>query len=191
MTQYKSKTVRLASVVVVASLSVVAFLRGNHLLGMEAGIMFALVTGGALWLFVKTFARDGKISFARLVATSLLIGFVAFAIAFPAKVNSDLQHFIDKQATDRAARVEVRQVIESDNTFGSLSVATTRYKWVLVTVSGVMPTRDDFNRLRTRLIEDCPTLKTCTLEWHIRLHDSNENVDGFDHELFPPPENKA
>lgn len=187
MTQGKSRLIQVVSVVVVASLIVLAFLRGNFLLGGVTGILFALVTGATLWLFIRTFVREGRISIARLIATSLLTGYVAFAFAFPAKLNSDLQHLIDKQADDRAARAEVSKVIKSDDTFGSLTVSTQQLKWVLVTVSGELPTRDALIHLRMRLVQECPTLKTCSLAWQILLRDSNENVIGSDRELFPSP----
>lgn len=46
-------------------------------------------------------------------------------------------------------------------------------------------------RLHESLVSDCPTLKLCPLHWDIHLRETNEWVNGLDHELFPSAEKTA
>ena len=109
-------------------------------------------------------------------------------MAFPATVNSDIHHFIDKQATDRAARTELKQVFKSDPGFAELSISTRHVKVVNVFISGSLPSHIDLKRLRDRITEECQALRLCPLHWDLKLRDTNEQIRGLDRALFPSVE---
>jgi hypothetical protein len=180
-----TRLTRAAVSVLAIALMTVAFLRGNHLLGFDVGIAYVLVVAVLLWLLGESFRRKGVAAIIQMIAVTMIAILIGFALAFPASINPDVQHFINKHTTDRSVRKELRHVFNSDSAFGDLSVSTTHLKVVNVTIHGSLPTRDEMKRLRERLITDCPTLKLCPLHWDIRLRDTNERVDGLDSALFP------
>lgn len=165
-----------------AVLTTVAFLRGHYLLGVAGGLSYAVITACILWLFARYLTqarRPSPLQVVALFALSLPIGFV---LACPTSVSPDLQHFIDKQATDRAARRELAVVFASDPSYGDLSVSTTHLKVVNVTIRGSLSTRTDLDRLRGRIITECPTLKLCFLHWDVMLQ-SGERLDALDRDI--------
>lgn len=184
----KSTATRLVAWLAFAAVSAVlipaAFLWGNHLLGLESGILYVVVTAGLLWLFARSFATPGRPSLwraAAILAVSLPVGFV---MADPAAVNPDVRHFIDKQATDRAARQELGAVFASDPAYGDLSISTTHLKAVNVTIRGSLNGRPDLDRLRARIVGECPVVDRCALHWDVTLRESGQRIDGLDSELF-------
>ena len=163
----------------------VAVLRGNYLFGLAGAITYSLLLAGLIWLFAQSFNRKGKAARIQTIAVTILAVAIGYALAVPATVNPDVQHFINKQATDRSVRGELKRVFESDPEFSDLSISTTHLKVVNVTIHGTLPTLDDVQRLRKRITNECPTLELCPLHWNIRLRAMNEHVDGLDRDLFP------
>ncbi len=179
---------RLAFAVVSIALVAAAYLRGNYLLGLACGIAYAFVTSALIWLFIQSFTRKGRVSWIQAIAILILSVPVGFAMAFPAAINSDVQHGIDDQATDRKVRAELKRVFASDAAFAKLSLSTVHLKVVNVTIRGPLRTRSDLERLRSRISSECPTLELCPLHWDVELRDSGEGVDGLDRELFSSAE---
>ena len=190
-TNNRTRLARAAISVLTIALMIIAFSRGNYLLGIQVGIAYVLVVAGLLWLLLESFRRKGMVAVIQKSVLSLLAIPIGFALAFPASINPDVQHFVNKQATDRNVREELKRVFGSDSAFGDLSISTTHLKVVNVTICGSLPTRDHMKRLHESLVSDCPTLKLCPLHWDIRLHDTNEWLKGLDHELFPSAEKTA
>lgn len=91
-----------------------AFLRGNHLLGLSCGLTYSAVALAFLWFLARCQPSGGQISVARSGLLAILALPVAYALAFPASVNPDVQVFIDKQAIDRKGRMELAAVFASD-----------------------------------------------------------------------------
>src|SRR5262245_1403483 len=107
LTVMTSRTVgRILFAVTGVALCAVAFLRGNDLLGPESGILYVVVALSLLWLFAHSVTPAGKLSLARLAGAILIALPIGFIMADPARSNSDMQVFIDKQANDRTARSE-------------------------------------------------------------------------------------
>jgi hypothetical protein len=168
------------------ALSAVAFLRGNYLFGPAWGVSYVAVTVGLLWLLARSLTPAGNRSLVRgavVIALSLAVGFV---MASPASINPDLQYLIDKLAVDRAARAELAAVFASDPAYRGLSVSTVHLKPVNVTVRGTLGTRSDLDRLRARVIAECPALMQggCVLHWDVSLRDPAQRINGLDSELF-------
>ncbi len=146
---------RLALITGSITLVVIAFLRGNYLLGIETGAAYALVAAGILALLTQ---ENSRWIVALLAVLSVP---VAIVMAYPAWFSPDLQHFIDKQATARAVRESLHQVFDSDPAFADLSVSTVHLKVVHFTIHGSLHTKADFERLRrlivhNRLVRGCP-----------------------------------
>ncbi len=161
-------------------LCVIAYLRGDYLLGFDVAVAYVAVTIGLLWLFARSRKSDGSWSHGRMgivVVFSLAAGLL---MAYPALFMSDLQHFIDKQAVDRAARAEFAAVFASDHAYRDLSISTSRLKMVNLSVSGSLPTRNDLYQLRSRMIKECPTIRNCWLHWDITLRDTGQHIDSSD-----------
>ncbi|QDU45177.1 hypothetical protein Mal52_36670 [Symmachiella dynata] len=182
---------RLAFALAGVALISVAFLRGNYLLGLGCGIAYVFVTTAAIWLFAQSLARKQRASRICAITIAILSVPIGLVMAFPAAINSDIQYFIDSQATDRTVRAELKQVFASDPVFSNLSLSTRHLKALNVTISGTLPTRNDLERLRNRILTECPTLKRCALHWNLTLHDSGHRIDSPDRELFPSTEEEG
>jgi len=174
---------RLAIITGSTTLIIVAFLRGNHLLGIETGAVYALVATGILALLAQENSRW-------IVALIAMMSIpVAIVMAYPASFSPDLQHFIDKQATDRAVCESLYHVFDSDPAFADLSVSTVHLKVVNFTIHGALHTKADFERLRRLIVND--RLVRGPLHWDILLLDTGTKEAGLDRELFPDTKKSA
>jgi hypothetical protein len=167
---------------------VVAFLRGNYLLGIGCGILYAIIAIVLFWLFARSRTPAGSVSVVRVGLMAVLALPVGYVMAFPASVNPDVQVFIDLQATDRRARAELSAVFASDPSNRDLSVSSVHRKVVNLTIRGSLATRTDLDRLRDRLAAECPALGECVLHWDVTLRDTGQRVDGLDRDLFQEAE---
>ena len=168
-----------------AVVAISAYLRGEYLLGSGYGLTCALASVGLLWLVVRSFPVAGRPSRIRVLAVGILSLVIGYALAYPASVNPDMQHFIDMQAIERAARAELTAVFTADPAFGNLIISTGHRKVVGVEVSGSLAYRVDFDRLRRRIAAECPTLSRCVLHWKIQLRADGTSIDEVDHYPFP------
>jgi hypothetical protein len=175
---------RLLFAVFGASAVLAAFLRGNYLLGLECGAMYAVASVALLWLLARARTPAGKVSTARAAFVTALILPVGYVMAFPASINPDMQVFIDKQATDRQARAELTAVFASDPAYRDLSMSSVHLKVVNITIRGSLGARSELDRLRLRLATECPTVGNCPLHWAVTLRDTGQKVDGLDRDLF-------
>lgn len=179
---------RLVTRVFFATFSIVlisiSFLRGSYLLGLEFGLTYTGIAAGLLWLVARSLILSDRPQLVRsavIAAVSLPVG---FALAFPAAINPDIRHFIDKQAIDRAARRELAAVFASDPSYRRLSISTRHLKVVNVTIHGSLNDHSDLDRLRHRIASECPVLKQCPLHWEVMLLKPAQRIDGVDSELF-------
>jgi hypothetical protein len=177
-------TARLVFLALGAVLCTVAFRRGNHLLGPETGVAYLAVTAGVLWILARSFLLTERPSLVRAAVIAALSVPVGFAMGFPASINPDVQVFINKQATDRAARAELAAVFASDPAFGGLSISTTHLKVVNVTIHGTLKNHPDLSRLRDRIESKCHVVKLCPLHWDVTLREPGQRIVGLDSELF-------
>ncbi len=161
-----------------------AFVRGSHLLGTGAGLLYAFVAILVSFLFVQTLSHT-PVSRLRLWLLLMFAIPVSLAFTFPTYLNSDVQYFVDDQATDRNVRHELATLFASDSAFVDLGVSTTHQKIVCVEIFGELPTRADLDRLRDRLAGECPTLDRCALCWTVEVREGRKRINGFDEEVFP------
>jgi hypothetical protein len=180
------RVLRVLFAAVGVGLCAVAFLRGYCLLGTAWGVLYVAATLGLLWLLARSLVSGGSLSFVRVALATALSLAVGFMMAWPASVNPDVRHFIDKQAVDRAARADLAAVFASDPAYRNLSVSTFHLKPVNVTVRGTLGTRSDLDRLRARIIAECPALTRggCVLHWDVTVRDPAQRINGLDSELF-------
>jgi hypothetical protein len=168
------------------TLSAVAYVRGTYLLGPGWGLLYVAATLALLRLFVLS-RRPARIpSPVRVAAVTALALALGIAMAWPTSINPDVQHFIDKQARDRAARVELDAVFTADPAYRDLWVSTVHLKVVNVTVRGSLGSRSDLDQLRARIIRECPAVVGggCVLHWDVTLRDAAQRLDGLDTKLF-------
>jgi hypothetical protein len=177
---------RLLFVAVSVALCVVAFLRGNYLLGLEWGVLYVVATLAVLRLLFLALTPPRGPSFVGVAGVTALSLTLAYVMAWPASISPDVQHFINKQAIDRTARGELAAVFASDPAYRDLAVWTVHLKPVNVTIRGTLGTRSDLDRLRARVFGECPTFTRggCVLHWDVSLHDSAQRINGLDSELF-------
>ena len=166
------------------ALGVVAFLRGDYLLGPLCGAVYAAIAAGIVWIVARALTAEGGPAFVRAAVVVALSVPVGFAMADPAAINPDVQVFIGKQAADRAARRELAAEFAADPTFRDLWVTSVHLKAVNVTIHGSLPGRADLDRLRIRIIKDCPAARGCILHWDVTLRETGQRVNGLDSELF-------
>ncbi len=171
----------LATIASVA-LCVAAFLRGNYLLGPGCGCAYAAVSLGFLFLLA------GSRTAVRAAVVTVLSLAAGLVMAWPASINPDVQHGIDKQAVDRVARTELAAVFGSDEAYRDLAISSVHLKVVNITVRGSLGTRSDLYRLQSQIAAECPTLGTCVLHWEVTLRDSGQRVNGLDRDLFKEPD---
>jgi hypothetical protein len=168
---------RMIFTAIAAVIVMVAFWRGNHLLGISCGVSYALMALALIWLLARSLSLREGISVFRVALALLFAASVGFCMAFPASVNWRVQYAIERHAIDRSTRSELVALFGSDPAFRSLSVSTEHFKLVCITVHGSLATRADFDRLRTRIGDDCPTVGECILHWDIVLSDSGVRID--------------
>ncbi len=184
----KHQVVRACIATAGVALVVLAFLRGNYLLGLRYGVACAAIVVAILWLLARSRTARGSVAFVRagfVLACAVPLG---YAIAFPASLNSDVQVFIDDQATNRMVRHELAAVFACDPAYRELSVSSVRLKSVIFTVHGSLGTRADLERLRHRIAQECQTVRLGFLRWDVYLRDTREKVSGLDEDLFEDAE---
>lgn len=161
------------------ALCVAAYLRGDFLFGPGAGVYYAAVVLGLLWLF----ARSRSTARAAVVAALSLA--VAFALTWPAAINPNVSLVMERIAERRAIQAELAAVLESDAAYSKLTASFVQTKIVNIKVNGPLSTRSPFDRLRSRIMEECPTLGGCDLSWNVIVLDTEQHMVGRDEELFP------
>jgi hypothetical protein len=109
---------------------------------------------------------------------------LGFALAVPAALNPDVQVFIDKHATERAARRELAALCACDPTFAGLLVSAVHLKVVNLITKGRLASEEAFHRLRGRVAAECPTAGGCVIDWEVSLGDPARRIDGADREVF-------
>lgn len=150
-----------------------AYVRGEFLLGRRAGIVYALVAILATGMILRS-AVARPFQAQRLMSRCVFTFLVSLAFAFPTVLNRDLQHFVDLQATNRAIRSELKSVFAADKAFGDLAIETTQRKCVCVTVSGSVASAADFDRLRTRVSSECPSIDKVLIHWEVSIGEEEE-----------------
>jgi len=175
---------RTSYIVVQIGFTLAAFLRGDHLLGIGCGVMYATVTIALFWLLALSRSSVGSMSITRVVFLLLFALPVGYAMAFPAAINPDVQFFIDKQSIDRRMRAELAKVFASDLAYRTLTFTSFQGKDVTITVRGSVSTRATLNRLRCQIAMECPARSECSLYWNVSIQNTGQQIDGSDRELF-------
>lgn len=181
--RYWNFRVRIGCVTVAAGTA--AFLRGNWLLGAEAGFIFCVVTAAAISMLAQARSATGRFARAERVLAVLLAAFVATVVAAPTLLSPRVQSSIDQHRFEVDLREAVRTLLVSDPEFAQLTVTTMQLKVLNVTISGRVPTADGLQRLRTRLQAESPSLQRVLLHLDVTVAESGDRFCGVDKELFP------
>lgn len=163
-----------------------AFLRGNYLLGHVCGTFYAVVVAALFWLLLK---GQQSHSWSAKLQMQLRRGFAAivvFVMVFPTLISPRLEFEIDELHLVRAIQSEFKQVSTTEAGFSKLAISTKRSKGLNITISGTMSSRQQLDRLRSRIAHDCPKIEQCPIHWQIRFENpGEEDIDVSDWELFP------
>lgn len=170
-------TRRIIFTTIATSIVVVAFWRGNQLLGIACGVSYVLIALALIWLLVRSSSfREGGSVF-RLALALLFTASVGFCMTFPASINWRVQYAIKQHTIDRDAKRELVSLFGKDHAFGGLSVSSVQLKTLNIIIHGSIAERSDFDRLRTRIGDECPAVGKCILHWDIVLRDSGVRID--------------
>jgi hypothetical protein len=160
-----------------------AYGRGAYLLGQGVGFTYAVVASLISVLFFRALSQS-PLPKLRLVMLLLLTTSVSLAFAFPTYVNPDVQHFVDKEATDRNARRELATLFSNDSAFRELGVSTTHLKVVNVEIHGTVPSRSDLERLRSKVLGQCQFVDRGFVHWRVHVREDSTTYTGLDDEEF-------
>ena len=176
---------RMIFTAVAAVIAMAAFWRGNQLLGVTCGVSYVLMTIALIWLLARSLSfREGGSVF-RVAVALLLATSVGFCMTFPSSVNWRVQYAIEQHAIDRNAKRELATLFGTDHAFQGLSVSSVQLKLVNLSVHGSLATRADFDRLRSRISDECPTVGKNILLWDIALCDSGTRIEGVEKKQSP------
>ncbi len=146
----------------------IAYARGLHLFGSSMATVYAVVsllTTGLLGYALLNRSESGS----QAVSRSVFLIFVSIVLAVPTVFNPQVQHFIDLQATDRRIRSELHAVIQSEPVFASVTITTKKSKCVCVEISGSVLSQDDYDRLRSQVSSQCPTVSDVLIDWDLSI----------------------
>jgi hypothetical protein len=176
-----------AMLLAVALLAVIiaAFVRGNQLLGVGVGVIYAIVALMMALITIRALLQR-PLPKIRIAVHALFAIPVAFAFAFPASINPDVQIFVDKLALERTARSELAVVFNSDSAFASVYVSVVQFKCVNVNISGSVQTKRDLLRLQSRILENCQSIDRCCVNWRIYVADDSIFYAARDDETLQP-----
>jgi hypothetical protein len=160
-----------------------AYCRGAYLLGQGAGLTYAVVASLITVLFCRTLYRS-PLPKLRLVVLVLFTIPVSLAFAFPTYVNPDVQHFVNKETTDRNARRELATLFASDSAFRELGVSTTHLKVVNVEIYGAVPTKSDLERLRSTVLGQCKFVDHCFVHWRVHVRENSTTYTALGDDAF-------
>jgi hypothetical protein len=184
-----NKTARIragATVVVSVALVVLAFLRGDYLLGFGYGVAWGVLATLACWLAIRIAFDEATTRRTRCRLLLLMLVPLGIFMAYPNLVSRDLGYMIESHAEERDTRRELQELFKSEPDFVGLSVHIDRLKttWFRVKISGSVPSRADLDRLHERLVKECPVAHSSDLQWNVTLEDTRETVSDSDKRLF-------
>lgn len=166
--RFRFTTASMLLAISAASLVLAGYSRGNYLFGQGGGILYAIVGSLIVLLYYRALSRT-PVPKVRVIALTLLAIPTSLAFTFPTYLNPVLQYGIDDHRIDRMARAELSKVFAEDPAFGNLSVSTKHLKIVNVEIRGTVPTDNDLDRLRTRVMEHCEFPKHCFIHWRVNV----------------------
>ncbi|MBN1909760.1 MAG: hypothetical protein JW818_08475 [Pirellulales bacterium] len=166
---------RIGVVLAFATIPMAAFLRGDFLLGPFAGVVYAIT---ASYIQGVVLLRSQWPRWLRGLVAVLAIP-LAYVLWFPADVNPDVQHFVDKQACEREVHSRLHAIFKSDARFSRLSVSTKQTKCIVATIHGSIDNREDLFLLRSRVLDKSdpvPALIQCD----VKLRHNGATIEGID-----------
>ena len=149
-----------------------AYCRGNYLLGQGVGITYSIVATMISILLFRTIFQS-PLPRIRLIALVLFTIPVSLAFAFPAFVNPNVQHFVNKEALDRNARSELATLFDANPAFRDLGVTTTHLKVVNIEIHGAVSTKSELDQLRSQVLNQCQFAGHCFVHYRIHVRENS------------------
>ena len=164
-----------------------AFARGNHLLGTGAGITFAILAMGSLFVVWRVFASRRRLQIVRQIAAVLFAVTVLTILTIPDRFSPDLAYFIDGHNIERVTRSQLHDVLAGDPRFSNLDFRCNYTKCIVVSVNGNIKTESDLLELRQRIFDNCPHVSSRWLYWELNVDESSVTHDDCDLSIFGEP----
>lgn len=162
-----------------------AFLWGDFLMGESMGWWFAVQAACGAGLVVWCLVIAKRASLWRDAAVAALTLRIVAGLVFPTLFQPTWQMLIDDRAAERTARNQVVAVLSSDPAYRDLSASVRYRKCAQVIITGLVGSRADFDRLRGRIVSECPAVGRRFLCWNVQIDHSQERLSGCDNDLFP------
>ena len=165
---------------VAAGLAIAAFARGKYLLGWDAGVVYAVVSIGFIVPLMRAEQGPRPALWQRTfsVISAVVVGVVIF---FPTLVISDVEIFVQKQATDRAVRADLQTLFTSNPQYSELSVTTQHLKTVVVMVFGTVENCDLIDNLAGDLKTVSQRQALAVVQWEVTCRDTNATISSNDY----------
>lgn len=164
-----------------------AYARGNYLLGTGAGIMFAILVMGSIFVVWRVFASRRRLQVVRQIAAVLLALTVLTTLTIPGRINPELAYFIDGHNIERVTRSQLHDVFAGDPRFSNLDFRCNYTKCIVVSVNGNIETESDLLELRQRIFDNCPNVSSRWLYWELNVDESSVGHDDCDLSIFGDP----
>ena len=170
--------------VLTLSVLIVAFFRGNQLLGAGAGIVYTILSGGTCFLLVTAFCTKRKTNrFGRVFIAIFAVAI--FAIGnFPAQFSPALGSFVEIRQQEIENNRLLRKILTTDPGYENLEFESIRWKCVVYVIRGELDSDSDLNELRHRIFSQCPGISQRWLYWKLIVKESGKFYDECDLAIF-------
>ena len=161
-----------------------AFVRGHYLLGSFAGVAFALLAPGTLFVLIRVVSTQRKYHILRVVVVSAFALGVFAILAMPAQFSRDLGYFIDGHQIERTTRSQLNSIFSNDSRFAKLKFDCGYRKCIVVSVDGTIQSENDLLELRDQILEQCPSVSSRWLYWRLNIAETGAVHDDCDLTIF-------
>lgn len=174
-----------------ACLVIGAFLRGHFLLGIVAGVAFALIASATIFVLIRVAFTKRKFHKLRIAFASILSLGVFSILSMLDRFNSDLTSIIEGHQLQRTACSNLNSIFSSDSRFADLDFECGYRKCIIVTVDGSIQSQADLLELRDQIFERCPELSSRWLFWRLKIAEAGIVYNDCDLTIFGEPESDA
>lgn len=172
------KLVRIMAVVFGIATVTFAFVHGSILMGQNAGIFFAVLAAGSLFVAYRCFTHQGRFATTCKVFALLVTGVTFAVIAFPGQVSDEFADDIQEHRLDVQYRPLIKALVAQDNRFDAVSVqmeyTDSRYGGRSLCVSGTVEDQDALSDLEALIFEKYPELKRMKFMIKVDLVESSD-----------------
>ena len=161
-----------------------AFFRGHFLLGVPAGVAFALVSLATMIVLIRVVSSKHRFYGLRVLVASILTLGVFTILVMPAQFSRDLGHFIDGHQLERSTRSHLKSIFSDDPRFAKLNFDCDYRKCIVVSVDGTIESEDSLLELRSKILNRCPDVSSRWLYWRLTIAETGVMYNDCDLTIF-------